>query len=108
MTFCQKHQWVLSMYAGYFVKKSPYIPHYNKFILATMGNGMNIKWKRDVFNSMFRKEKHKTPKKLMVLSVENLQGCFIILAGGIWISLSVALGEVLFKKIRRIKKEEKI
>ena len=103
VTFCQKQEWIMTMYAGYFVKKSPYLSPYNKFILATMANGMNIKWKQGVFNSLFKKHKHGAQEKnVMVLSMGNLQGSFMLLTLGLCISILVAIAEFFVKKLPKI------
>ena len=104
VSFCKSDEWMIRMYSSYFVKRSPLTQYYDKFIHSAIASGLNLKWKRDVINELASDHKishQKTSKKVVALSLDNLQSSFILLGFGTVLSILVWLGE-LYGTIRRI------
>ena len=101
MTFCKQQEWSMVIYSGFFVRRSPLIKHFDKFLHSAIAHGLDLKWKRDIINSLLGHYDHTDKSNLTRLSLQNLQASFMLLILGLILSTLVWLVELIFHTKQR-------
>ena len=100
VTFAKQDEWSWGLYSGYFVKRSPLADPYNKFIHTVLACGLNLKWKRDVINDLtVVKSFTASENPAKALSLENLQGSFMLFLVGMALSICAELLELMINHL---------
>ena len=94
VTICDRSEWAMFLASMYFVKRSPVGEAYNKFLREAIAGGLYLKYFRDANNELSIRH-GLVPANEMSLSIENLQGAFILIALGLMCSILVICGELV-------------